>query len=450
MRTPVTVDELARLAQIEAADITAYREAGLLDPDGDGVFDDLDLLRLRLILHHRDLGRSIDEIVDAVHGRDIDTLYADLLYASAEERFTAEDASERVGMPVSDIVALRRAVGLPSTLLEERDLEMLRVIKGILDIGIPWDAILEAARVYGDTLKRLAETEIRIFQDYIVGDRGRGDRERAERFQMLAGTFERILDSFVEHIHRQHLLRAAAEDALSILEATEPAGARGERDATIVFADLASFTPLAQVHGDEEAARVLERFDALVRDVLGDGRGSIVKQIGDAFMLTFPDAADAVRFAIALDEAATGEPRFPAIRAGVHAGKVLYRVGDYVGHTVNVTARIAAIATAGEILVTEPVAAAAEATGIVVEPVGEHDFHGIEEPVSLWRVVRTGARASRRERDPVCGMTIKGEAAARLVHGGFDFAFCSEECLKRFLEHPSRYMERDREEKPTL
>ena len=52
-------------------------------------------------------------------------------------------------------------------------------------------------------------------------------------------------------------------------------------------------------------------------------------------------------------------------------------------------------------------------------------FRTREDPIALWRVVRTGARAGRRERDPVCGMTIKGEPAARLVHGGFDFAFCS-------------------------
>jgi class 3 adenylate cyclase len=58
-------------------------------------------------------------------------------------------------------------------------------------------------------------------------------------------------------------------------------------------------------------------------------------------MLTFTEAASAVRCALELDRRATAEPRFPAVRSGIHYGTVLYRDGDYVGATVNPASRVA-------------------------------------------------------------------------------------------------------------
>jgi class 3 adenylate cyclase/YHS domain-containing protein len=246
------------------------------------------------------------------------------------------------------------------------------------------------------------------------------------------------------------LLRASVQEALADLEAADRGGDRDSLHATIVFVDLASFTPLAQIHGDEVAAEVLDRFDELVRELLERHTGTLVKQIGDAFMLTFADPLVATRFVVDLDDAAVREPNFPAIRAGINAGRVLYRVGDYVGHTVNVASRIAAIAKAHEILITEPVAKAAEAGGIPLEHAGERRLAGVEEPVALWHVAREGERATYRELDPVCGMAVGTDAAAHVSYGGFEYAFCSHACLRRFLEDPTRYAEPAEVAKPEL
>jgi adenylate cyclase len=228
-------------------------------------------------------------------------------------------------------------------------------------------------------------------------------------------------------------------ESLAALEGDERGTDPDTIEATIVFVDLASFTPLAQVHGDEAAADVLDRFDALVRETLEGSGGTFVKQIGDEVMLTFTDPTNAVRFAETLDEAARGEPNFPALRAGMHLGPVLYRVGDYVGHTVNVASRIAAVARPHEILLTEPIADAALAQGIEVSALGARTLAGVDEPVELWRVVRD-ADESQPVRDPVCGMAVGDEPAAHLVFGGLDYAFCSPECLRRFIEDPERYL----------
>jgi class 3 adenylate cyclase len=320
-------------------------------------------------------------------------------------------------------------------------LKFFSAVRGLLDAGVELKVLTDVARVYGDTLRRLAQTEVRLIRSFI-GESGHSsvlkDRAQSERLEAVQEVVGPVLEPLLLNIHRQHLLRASVMESVAALESEEKGSDRDVIEATIVFVDLASFTPLAQVHGDEAAADVLDRFDSLVRETLEGRSGTFVKQIGDEVMLTFTHPVDGVRFVADLDAAARREPNFPALRAGLHAGPVLYRVGDYVGHTVNLASRIAAVANAHETLMTEPVAARAIEEGIAVSAVGARTLAGVDEPVELWRLERDDGDASVR--DPVCGMAVGDDAAAHLVYGGLDYSFCSPECLRRFIEDPGRYV----------
>jgi class 3 adenylate cyclase len=263
------------------------------------------------------------------------------------------------------------------------------------------------------------------------------DREQSKRLQTVQELVAPILEPLLLTVHRRHLLRASVQEAVADLEAAERGTERESREATIVFVDLASFTSLARMHGDEAAAEILDRFDGLVRDLLEEHNGTLVKQIGDAFMLVFNEPKHALRFAVHLDSAASREPNFPALRTGINAGPVLYRVGDYVGNTVNIASRIAAAASANEILVTQGVAEAVVDGGVQLARAGSYELAGLETSVDLWRVERRGK--PERERDPVCGMAVGDDAAARLRHEDTLYSFCSPACLRRFLEDPQRY-----------
>src|SRR5262249_39264173 len=128
--------------------------------------------------------------------------------------------------------------------------------------------------------------------------------------------------------------------------------APGQLRLAIVFVDLASFTPLTEIMGDEAAAKVLARFSQLVHDAVGRSDGRAVKQIGDAFMLVCRYVGSAVGCALESERHSTAEPEFPAVRAGVQWGEVLYREGDYVGANVNAAARLADAAERHQVLVT--------------------------------------------------------------------------------------------------
>jgi class 3 adenylate cyclase len=451
MRRPLTSAQLAQLAEISEEQIEEYRARKLIDLDEDGEMDELDILRLRLLMHYRSLEMSTDDIEAAIRDSSPAILYSDLLWGGSDEHLSPEEVAEQIGLPLEDVEALLRAIGLTGA-LPRTDLTFLETMKALVDGGLPMKIILDVARVYGDSMRRIAQTEVRVIRDF-VEEPGRStllkERSQAERLQAVQEVLGPILEPLLLTIHRRHLMRASVQEALAGLEAAERGEDRESLEATIAFVDLASFTSLAQIHGDEVAADILNRFDELVRKLLEEHGGTLVKQIGDAAMLVFTEPVQAVRFAIGLDATASREQNFPALRSGIHSGPVLYRVGDYVGHTVNIAARIAALAGANEILVTEPIAEAAVESGVTITPAGEHELAGIEGPVFLWRL-ESRAHASP-ERDPVCGMAVESNAVARLVHQGVEYSFCSEDCLRRFLEDPDKYLQSaDRGAKPDL
>ena len=443
MSQTFTTDELAALARVRVEDIDEYRARGLIDPDRDGALDETDVLRLRILMHYLRIGYTLDDLEKQIRGGSRAILYSDLLFPSGDNSMSPEEAAAETGLPVDDVNAFRRAVGLSGPIPRE-DVKFFQAIKGLLDEGVPMKVLNDVARVYGDTLRRLAQTEVRMIRSFIGEPGGKSsllkDRQQSERLAAVQDVVAPILEPLLLNIHRQHLMRASVLESLSGIEAAEREGDDPDaREATIVFVDLVSFTPLAQVHGDEVAADVLDQFDGLVRTCLEGRKGTLVKQIGDAMMVVFPDPAEAARFMVDLDEAAVRRRQFPALRAGMHHGTVLYRVGDYVGHTVNLASRIAAVAQPHEIVATETVAKAAEAAGLATEPMGAQQLAGIEDSVELWRILWLKQQPGGR--DPVCGMAVGPDAAAHLVYAGREFAFCSPECLRRFIEDPEGYTE---------
>ena len=203
---------------------------------------------------------------------------------------------------------------------------------------------------------------------------------------------------------------------------------------TFTFVDLAGYSALTQIHGDEAAADLVERFTALVTEQLAD-EAELVATVGDAVFLVSDGPHPTLRVLSRLWRRADAEPDFPALRAGVHHGEAARRGPQFFGTAVNVAARVAAHASSGQVLVTGPVAAAAREIGIAVRPLGPVSLKNLREAVELYRI-DLGAGAVEHI-DPVCRMRVRPEAAgAHLELDGKEYWFCSRECLRVFVsEH---------------
>lgn len=206
-------------------------------------------------------------------------------------------------------------------------------------------------------------------------------------------------------------------------------------EATVAFVDLAGFSAIADVYGDESAIRVLGRFEALVDQALG-GLGPPLKWIGDEAMFGFPDPATALQVLGRLIPACRSEPRIPLTRTGLNHGPVLRRSNDLFGSTVNIAARVAAFASPGQLLATQAVADVAARSGIVARDLGKVALRSIADHVSLYSVEFAPA-VDPAWVDPVCKMLAPYAAYRRAAPT--EPWFCSERCAEAYRRAPQVY-----------
>jgi adenylate cyclase len=211
--------------------------------------------------------------------------------------------------------------------------------------------------------------------------------------------------------------------------------------ATFLFADIAGFTALTEAHGDEEAVALVADFADEVKAELPAVRGEHVKTVGDALMLRIPEPGDAIRLGLRIAYEAMRDHGAPAIRVGLHHGTALARGGDYFGASVNLAARVSAVAAGGEVLVTGTTAALApQLDGVIYESRGRRELKNIREPVELFAALPVGGAALELPIDPVCRMVVDPDrAAGRLLHDGNAYFFCSLTCAGEFARQPERF-----------
>jgi adenylate cyclase len=208
---------------------------------------------------------------------------------------------------------------------------------------------------------------------------------------------------------------------------------------TFLLADLAGYTALTEAHGDERAADVAADFVHAVRRLLTEYEGEEVKALGDALLLRLASAGDALALArrivceVGTSHAALG------VRIGVHTGTAVERDGDWFGSAVNVAARVADRAQAGEVMLT---AAALAAAGGQVEVLRRDPalLKNVRQPVELYALDLDPHIPQSLVVDPVCRMALDPDQAySRISLGGHAFSFCSPECAEAFSADPEQY-----------
>jgi class 3 adenylate cyclase len=162
-------------------------------------------------------------------------------------------------------------------------------------------------------------------------------------------------------------IRSSIEDLAGWAQVERPAlmsMAGSDGSVAILFSDIEGSTELNERLGDREWVKLLARHDSAVRSAVDRHHGQVVKTQGDGFMVAFPAPEDAVRCAVAVQRAFDkGSRRGKApvlVRIGIHHGDVVHRDNDIFGRNVAQAARVAALASGGEILVSESVAVAVD------------------------------------------------------------------------------------------
>jgi adenylate cyclase len=157
-------------------------------------------------------------------------------------------------------------------------------------------------------------------------------------------------------------VRSSIEDLADWAEVERPDLARVTPDGkvAILFSDIEESTALNERVGDRAWVKLIGEHDKLVRTLVKQRSGHVVKSQGDGFMIAFARAEQAVRCGIDIQEALQKDAqrqrhnRF-RVRIGIHMGPSVRRGDDLFGRNVAMAARVAAQAGGGEILVSDTV-----------------------------------------------------------------------------------------------
>ncbi len=124
---------------------------------------------------------------------------------------------------------------------------------------------------------------------------------------------------------------------------------------TLVLTDIEGSTALNTSFGDKAWLDVLRAHNQVVTATTLEHGGTVVKGLGDGFMLAFTSARTAMTASQAIQDRIAetfNDPGSPIhVRIGIHTGEALRDADDLFGHAVNYAARVAGAATGGEILV---------------------------------------------------------------------------------------------------
>ena len=154
--------------------------------------------------------------------------------------------------------------------------------------------------------------------------------------------------------------------------------------ATLLFTDIVDSTKRAAKLGDRRWRELLDQHNGVVRREIARFRGREIKTLGDGFIATFDGPARAVRCALAIAEGV--RPLDIEIRSGVHTGEVEFKGDDVGGIAVHIAARVAALATGSQILVSRTVRDLVAGSGLSFSDRGMHALKGIPEELRLYAV----------------------------------------------------------------
>ncbi len=182
------------------------------------------------------------------------------------------------------------------------------------------------------------------------------------------------------------------EDVIDLIEEFLT-GHRAERPvdidrvlATVLFVDIVESTQRLTAMGDRKWRELLDTFRSAERRELERYRGREVNTRGDDILATFDGPARAISCAHAI--AAAARPLGIEVRAGLHTGEVELQGEDIAGIAVHIGARVAALAGAGEVLVTSTVRDLVAGSGIEFSDRGRHELKGVPGEWTILEATR--------------------------------------------------------------
>ena len=392
----ISLSEAARRSGVPTRTLKRWAEEKIV-PVRRGRWTATAAAQARVVARMRERGYSLEDLKNAGReGRLAFGFTEELFSVAGDGQISVATIAEETGMEPELIERILVILGTPTGRqrdLTAQDAAALRHCARVLAAGLPLVAFLQLVRVYVQSMRRIADAEVRLFHLYVHEPLIRDsvpELEMAAEMGDLAADILPLAAPLTEYLHNRYLRFFVEQDVVGHMESEAADTAEielGQVTITLCFIDLTGFTRYTEEEGDMEALDVVENFVATVESTL-PREATIVKTIGDEVMVVSPDAASLTEWAV---EFLGRFSQRPQPRVGIHCGDAVYRDGDYFGGQVNLAHRVVNRALAGEVLVTDRVAEAiAGRERLGLEPIGSVSLKGFPVPTELFVVRAAG------------------------------------------------------------
>jgi adenylate cyclase len=389
----ISLSEASRRSGVSVSTLKRWAEEKII-PVRRGRWTATAAAQARVVARMRDRGYSLEDLKSAGREGRLAFGFAEELFAEDEGEVTVAMIATETGLEPELIERILIMLGTPTARqhnLTAEDAVAIRLCARVLAAGFPLVAFLQLVRVYVQSIRRIADAEVRLFHLYVheplIRD-GVPELQMAEAMGDLAADVMPLAAPLTEYLHSRYLRYYIEQDVVGHMESEAGNADTTEMElgqvlVTLCFIDLTGFTRYTEEEGDIEALDVVESFVDGVESTLPRD-ATIVKTIGDEVMVVSPDATSLTEWAVEF----LGRFRArPQPRVGIHSGLAVYRDGDYFGSQVNLAHRVVNRALAGEVLVTDRVAdAIAGSDRLDFEPIGQVSLKGFPVPTELFVV----------------------------------------------------------------
>ena len=325
-------------------EVVRLTDLGILGGSADDGYTDADVRRIQVVQELERSGLPSDALASLVRDGRLSLEFLDdagFRAFAALGDVTFAELSERSGVPIDVLTVLRVAAGGkaagPDDRVREDELEVLPLVEYQMQLGFRPQAIERALRVYGDSLRRVAEAEAEWWRSEVEGqvlaDGGStsGIAERARDISpRLSDASDRALMA-IYHAQQTHVWSTNIVEGVAA--ALEQAGLHVREEKSppaMCFLDVTGYTQLTQERGDAAAAALAEKLSRIVQRISVLHGGRPVKWLGDGVMFHFPDPGPGVARRdrdgrIARGRRAAAGPCRPSCRADHRPGRRLLR-----------------------------------------------------------------------------------------------------------------------------
>lgn len=326
----------------------------------------------------------------------------------AERTLTYREMAKEMGVSTHSARKLWRALGFPNLdddvkAFTQADAEALATMVGLVREGyLNEETAISLTRSVGQMTDRMVVWQIEaLVEDKITNQQLSDAVARSQVVETLPELIEPIQRLMGYAWRRQ--LSAALQRLTVRVESGLAASSRGrtgdEHDAplplarAVGFADLVSYTSLSRQMNERTLAQMVQRFESKCAEIISIGGGRLVKTVGDEVLYNAETPEAGAEIALALAETIAADDLLPQARVSVVWGRVLSRMGDIYGPTVNLAARLTSLADPGTILVDSVTASALERNDdylLVPQPPRMVRGFGEVQPNMLLRASGTG------------------------------------------------------------